>query len=80
MSWRMYQSPDNRIGYYQGSPPRYGGVGSMAGPKAAGTVSGPGIGMPSSGAWHPTVKVLLFAVVVEIVAFGVLRYYTNHGG
>jgi hypothetical protein len=44
----------------------------MSGPKAA--------GMPSGGAWHPTVKVLIFAVILEIVAFGVLRYYTHHGG
>lgn len=81
MSWRMYQTPDNRIGYYQGSPPRYGGVGSMAGPKAAGTIAGPGLGAPGSNSgWHPTVKVLLVAVVLEIAAFGVLRYYTNHGG
>jgi hypothetical protein len=80
MSYRMYNTPDARIGYYRGGAPRYGGVGSMAGPKAAGTVAGPGLGTADNSQWHPTVKALLAMVVAEIVAFGVLRYYTKHGG
>jgi len=52
----------------------------MAGPKAAGTVTGAGIGMPKATEWHPTVKALIVLVIVEIIAYGVIRRYTSHGG
>jgi hypothetical protein len=76
-----YAAPDGRIGYYTGAAPRYGGTGSMAGPKAAGTLTGAGMRMPSgSSDWHPTVKYLLGLVIGELVLFGVVRYYSRHGG
>lgn len=54
-------------GYFRGSPPRFGGTGSMAGPST--TVQGKG---PK--AWSPTLANLLVLVVLEVVAFAALRY------
>lgn len=64
-------------GYYRGTPPQYGGTGSMAGPK--GTTTGPA---PVDTAWHPTVAYLMALVVFELAAYAGLRYvFRNaHGG
>lgn len=76
-----YAAPDPRIGYYSGGAPRYGGTGSMAGPKAAGTVSGYGAAISGvRGAWTPNVMYLVGLVVAELLLYGVLRRYTSHGG
>lgn len=63
-------------GYYRGAPPQAGGTGSMAGPKGAGAPS------PVDTSWHPTVAYLLALVVLELAAYGGLRYvFRNaHGG
>jgi hypothetical protein len=73
-------APDPRLGYYSGGAPRYGGIGSMAGPKAAGTVAGAGASSASGSGWAPSVKFLVGLVAVELVLYGVLRRYTSHGG
>lgn len=41
-----------------------------------------GITAPTSsvGDWQPSVKYLLVLLVAEILVFGVLRTFTNHGG
>jgi hypothetical protein len=54
-------------GYFRGSPPRFGGTGSMAGPGT--TVPG-----KSVSSWSPTLANLLVLVVLEVVAFAALRY------
>lgn len=64
-------------GYWSGSPPKYGGQGSMAGP------SGTGLrGALSADAWHPTIINLLVLVLLEIAAYAGLRYAFRsfHGG
>jgi len=73
-------APDPRLGYYSGGAPRYGGTGSMSGPKAAGTVAGAGVASAGGSAWTPSVKFLLGLVVAELLIYGVLRRYTSHGG
>jgi hypothetical protein len=73
-------APDPRLGYYSGGAPRYGGTGSMAGPKAAGTVSGAGVASAPSGGWTPSVMFLVGLVAAELLLYGVLRHYTSHGG
>lgn len=83
MASRAYDgiaAPDPRLGYYSGGAPRYGGTGSMAGPKAAGTVAGAGAQTTRTGAWSPTVKFLCGLVVAELLIYGALRRYTQHGG
>lgn len=75
-----YAAPDPRTGYFSGGAPRYGGTGSMAGPKAAGTVAGAGSAPTGSGGWTPSVKFLVGLVVGELVVYGLLRHYTSHGG
>ena len=62
-------------GYWAGSPPKYGGQGSMAGPKGTGIR-----GMASQ--WHPSVVNLLVLVVVELLAYALLRwtFRSFHGG
>lgn len=64
-------------GYWYGSPPVYGGQGSMAGPSGTGVRAA-----LAPSAWHPTVINLLVLVVLEIIAYGLLRYAfrTFHGG
>jgi hypothetical protein len=73
-------APDPRLGYYSGGAPRYGGTGSMAGPKAAGTVAGAGITSTGTAGWTPSVKFLVALVGAELLLYGVLRHYTSHGG
>jgi len=70
--------PGAGSGYYRGDPPRFGGTGSMAGPKGAGTA--PNTSLIKG--WTPTVANLLLLVVVEMVAYAGLRYaFRNaHGG
>lgn len=61
-------------GYYRGSPPVAGGIGSMAGPRGAGgTVS-----MGALGQWHPTVINLVVLVFLELGAYVALRYVFRH--
>ena len=64
-------------GYYRGAPPTVGGTGSMAGPKGAGSRA-----MFNSEGWTPTVSNLVVLVVVELLAYCVLRwaFRTAHGG
>jgi len=64
-------------GYYRGAPPRAGGTGSMAGGKGAGTRA-----LFSSDGWTPTVSNLVVLVLLELVAYCVLRwaFRTAHGG
>lgn len=73
-------APDPRIGYYSGGAPRYGGTGSMAGPKAAGTAGGAGIASTGAGGWTPSVLFLVGLVAAELVLYGALRHFTSHGG
>ncbi len=75
-----YAAPDPRIGYFSGGAPRYGGTGSMAGPKGAGTESGAGVIGTGPSGWTPTVKYLLALVGAELLIYGLLRRYTSHGG
>lgn len=77
---RVYQSaPNPDLGYYKGWPPRYGGVGSMAGPAAAGTMAAPGQTLGNT-QWHPTVAFLFGLIFVELIAYGVIHHYSQHGG
>lgn len=64
-------------GYYLGSPPKFGGTGSMAGPK--GVKTGP---QPVTTAWQPTVAYLVAFIALELAAYAGLRYvFRNaHGG
>jgi hypothetical protein len=75
-----YAAPDPRIGYYVGGAPRYGGTGSMAGPRAAGTVTGAGMSGSGGEGWTPTIKFLVGLVLGELLLYGALRRYTSHGG
>lgn len=64
------------VGYWFGSPPVFGGQGSMAGPASNMVPSS------SAQAWHPTVVNLLVLLVVEISIYGALRwaFRAAHGG
>jgi hypothetical protein len=64
-------------GYYRGAPPIAGGTGSMAGPKGAGSRS-----LFNADGWTPTVSNLVVIVLLELVAYCVLRwaFRTAHGG
>jgi hypothetical protein len=64
-------------GYYRGDPPRYGGIGSMAGPAGAGTAT-----RRAAAGWTPTVANLMVLVLVEFAAYAALRwaFKTAHGG
>lgn len=73
-------APDPRLGYYSGGAPRYGGTGSMKGPKAAGTVAGAGIAPGPGSGWTPSVLYLVGLVLAELLLYGLLRHYTSHGG
>jgi hypothetical protein len=63
-------------GYWRGAPPQAGGTGSMQGPSGAGTI------VRKAGEWHPTVVHLVGLVILETIAYGLLRYvFRNaHGG
>lgn len=64
-------------GYYRGAPPIAGGTGSMAGPKGAGSRP-----LFNAEGWTPTVSNLVIIVVLELLAYCVLRwaFRTAHGG
>ena len=69
-------APATDAGYYRGTPPRAGGTGSRRGPKGLTHMAGDG----TTAGWQPTVLYLIGLVVAELVAMGVMRYLTKHGG
>jgi hypothetical protein len=64
-------------GSWRGAPPKYGGQGSMAGPRSANITS-----KASEAGWTPTVANLVVLVALEIAAYCALRwaFRTAHGG
>jgi len=69
-NWVAY--PDQTTGYQRGV--------ARSNTEEKGSGMGVSIGTGQGSAWHPTVKFLLLLTIAEIVAYGVLRAYTKHGG
>lgn len=68
---------DTSPGSYYGSPPRYGGQGSGAGPVSANPYISRGVA-----GWEPTTLNLVILIVFELAAYVALRWVfrTAHGG